>query len=520
MKLLPRLTPAARIALGLVSLMVTLLLVIDLGLKLVPNQADIERKIRETTSERLAVQITSLIQTQSWNTLKLTISESLARGKDILSLAVRQQDGKIVVQAGDHLRYWTPPAPGKSTLTEVRVPIYAQGGHWGDMEISYTPVTPTTLGEWLRTPLVALVLVIVPVGFLAFYLYVRRMLQYLDPTAAIPDRVRTAFDVLTEGVAVIDRSGRIMLFNKAFSQLHAYGSKEMMGKNLSQVPWLVDGGETPVTPWESAMQSQTHSGEHLYTIAQPDQSVRKVLINAAPIHDAKGKLRGCMVTFHDVTHQHHAKEKMQSAIDALEVSRVKIERQNEELIQLATRDSLTGCLNRRAFFAAAEPLFGKLRQEARDMSCIMADIDFFKQVNDTHGHLAGDHVIVSVARALTLHMRSGDLLCRYGGEEFCIVLPGASEEVALEVAERLRNEIQQHAGIGLRMVEGLRITSSFGVASLKSHAENLTELIELSDFALYHAKRNGRNRVSLWSDKLGQSEADIASLGTVAANRG
>jgi diguanylate cyclase (GGDEF)-like protein/PAS domain S-box-containing protein len=517
---LPRLTPAARITIGLVSLMVTLLLAIDIGLKLVPDQAVIERKIRETTSERLAVQITSLIQTRAWDTLKLTVSESLARDREILSLAVRQQNGKIVVQAGDHLRYWTPPAPGKSTLTDVRVPVYAQGGHWGDLEICYTPVTPKTLGEWLRTPLVALILVIVPAGFLVFYLYIRRMLQYLDPTAAIPDRVRAAFDVLAEGVAVIDRSGRIMLFNKAFSQLHTYGSQAMVGKNLSQVPWLVGSGEIPDTPWESAMQSQANIGGRLFTITQPDQSISKVLVNAAPIHDAKGKLRGCMVTFHDVTQQHHASEQMQSALAALETSRAKIELQNEELIQLATRDPLTGCLNRRAFFAAAEPLFGKLRQEARDMSCIMADIDFFKQVNDTHGHLVGDQVIVAIARALTLHMRGGDLLCRYGGEEFCIVLPGASEEVALEVAERLRNEIQQHVGTSLRTVEGLRITSSFGVASLKSNAETLTELIELSDFALYQAKRSGRNRVSLWNDKRDQGVADIASLGTAAANHG
>ena len=516
---LPHFTPAVRIALGLISLIVTLLLLIDIALNLVPDQTDMQRKIRESTSERLAVQVTSLIQAQEWDALKLTISEALSRDKEILSLAVRQQDGKIVVKAGDHHRHWVSPAEGKSTLTHVRVPVYARNTHWGDVEISYVPVTPQTLREWLQTPLVALGLVIVPAGFLAFYLYMRRTLQYLDPTSAIPDRVRVAFDALTEGVTVIDRSGRIMLHNKAFRQLHPYATDDMMGKNLSKLPWLVGSGEAPEIPWEYAMKSQTNTSGHLFTITQPDQGVVKVIVNAAPIEDARGKLRGCMVTFYDVTQLHRANEKMRSALVALEASREQVEKQNEELMRLATRDSLTGCLNRRAFFSAAEPLLDKLQQEARNMCCIMADIDSFKLVNDTHGHQVGDQVIVAVARALTLHMRGGDLLCRYGGEEFCMVLPGASEEVAMDVAERLRNEVEAHVGTSIRTVEGLRITSSFGVSSLKSGADNLSELIELADFALYTSKRGGRNRSTLWSEKLGQETVKNEPSGAVAGNR-
>ena len=516
---LPHFTPAVRISLGLISLIVTLLLLIDIALNLVPDQADMRRRIRESTSVRLAVQVTSLIQAQEWDALKLTISEALSRDKEILSLAVRQQDGKVIVKAGDHYQHWKPPAEGKSTLTHVRVPIYAKNAHWGDVEISYVPVTPQTIREWLQMPLVALGLVIVPAGFLAFYLYMRRTLQYLDPTAAIPDRVRVAFDALTEGVTVIDRSGRIMLHNKAFRQLHPYASEDMMGKNLSQLTWLVGSGEAPEVPWEYAMKSQINTSGHLFTITQPDQGVIKVIVNAAPIEDARGKLRGCMVTFYDVTQLHRANEKMRSALAALEASREQVEKQNEELMRLATRDSLTGCLNRRAFFSAAEPLFDKLREKARNMCCIMADIDSFKLVNDTYGHQVGDLVIVAVARALSLHLRGGDLLCRYGGEEFCMVLPGASEEVAMEVAERLRAEIEAHVGSSLRTVEGLRVTSSFGVVSLKSGADNLSKLIELADFALYTSKRNGRNQTTLWSEKLGQEAGPNVPSGAVAGNR-
>jgi diguanylate cyclase (GGDEF)-like protein/PAS domain S-box-containing protein len=500
----PRLTPAARIAVGLTSLVVTILLAVDIVLNLVPDQTDMLRKVRESTSERLAVQITSLIQANQWDALKATMGESIARDKDILSLAVRREDGRVVIEAGDHLHHWQAPAGGRSTLTDVRVPILDKDVHWGDVEISYRPVTPQTLMDWLRMPVVAIGLIVVPVGFLAFYLYMRRSLQYLDPTAAIPDRVRTAFDALTEGVTVIDKAGRIMMYNKAFRHLHPYASEDMIGKPLSGLAWLKSGGNATEIPWENAMRTQANVNGRLLTFTRPDQSEVRVVVNAAPIQDARGKLRGGIVTFYDVTELHRANEQMQTAMAALEASRAHIEEKNEELTRLATRDSLTGCLNRRAFYSMAEALFDKLKHEARNMSCIMFDIDFFKNVNDTYGHLVGDQVIVAVARALTLHMRGSDLLCRYGGEEFCIMLPGAPEEIAMDVAERLRHEVQQHVGEGLRSVKDLRVTGSVGVASLKSGAESVSELIELADFALYHSKRNGRNRVTLWSENMAE----------------
>jgi diguanylate cyclase (GGDEF)-like protein len=292
----------------------------------------------------------------------------------------------------------------------------------------------------------------------------------------------------------------------------------MMGKNLSQIPWLANSDEKADIPWETAMRTQANVGGQAFTIAQPDQNALKVIVNAAPIQDARGKLRGCMVTFHDVTQLHHANEQMRNALNALEASREQIEQQNVELVRLAERDSLTGCLNRRALFSTAEPLLGKLRQEARNMACIMADIDYFKRVNDTHGHLIGDQVIVAAARTMSDRMRGADLLCRYGGEEFCIVLPGASEEAAVEAAERMRQEIERQVGPSIRTVEDLHITCSFGVTSLRSGAETLPELIELADFALYASKRSGRNRVTLWTEVLGQkSENPLASM--AAGNR-
>ena len=96
-------------------------------------------------------------------------------------------------------------------------------------------------------------------------------------------------------------------------------------------------------------------------------------------------------------------------------------------------------------------------------------------------------------------LRECDLLCRYGGEEFCFILPGSTQEQAAEVAERLRHSIETQAGAAVRDIPGLRITSSFGVASIKLGAKDAPELIDQADNALYESKKSGRNRVSVWS---------------------
>jgi diguanylate cyclase (GGDEF)-like protein len=160
---------------------------------------------------------------------------------------------------------------------------------------------------------------------------------------------------------------------------------------------------------------------------------------------------------------------------------------------------MTGCLNRRAFFEAADPLFDKLRAKQDELCCVMSDIDHFKSFNDRYGHTVGDMVIKSVAKCLGSELREVDLLCRYGGEEFCILLPGSTAEQAQDIAERLRAEIEAHAGAAIRDIPGIRITSSFGVASIAQGARDTAELIDQADNALYQSKKNGRNRVSIWA---------------------
>jgi len=186
--------------------------------------------------------------------------------------------------------------------------------------------------------------------------------------------------------------------------------------------------------------------------------------------------------------------------DRLEQYRIEILRQNEQLQHLATRDSLTGCLNRRAFFNAVGSAFADVKARRRPMAFVMVDIDHFKAVNDSFGHPVGDEVIQAVARTLAQQIRPQDLLCRYGGEEFCVFLPDIDGDQAYTVAERLRASIESNVGRSIRSMQGISVSASLGVALMKADTSSSTMmLIEQADEALYVAKRSGRNRVSVYA---------------------
>lgn len=160
---------------------------------------------------------------------------------------------------------------------------------------------------------------------------------------------------------------------------------------------------------------------------------------------------------------------------------------------LARIDPLTGLLNRRAFLEHAGRVWSTARRSDRPLATMMIDIDFFKQVNDTHGHGMGDLVLQEVARLISEASRSGDFAARWGGEEFVILLPETTAAQAAYGAERLRERI---AGLRLGMPHSpVILSASFGIAERGKHA-SLDELIQEADQWLYRAKASGRNRVA------------------------
>lgn len=175
-----------------------------------------------------------------------------------------------------------------------------------------------------------------------------------------------------------------------------------------------------------------------------------------------------------------------------------IEQLQAELREQALNDPLTGLYNRRYLNEAIEREIAQARHEKAFLSVIVSDIDHFKTINDSHGHQIGDKLLTEIATVMKTNARESDIVCRYGGEEFLLVLPGANLASAVRRAEELRQKCQKilvrHEG------EDLKVTMSFGVATYPDHGEGAGEIITQADKALYRSKQNGRNQVTLWKE--------------------
>ena len=170
---------------------------------------------------------------------------------------------------------------------------------------------------------------------------------------------------------------------------------------------------------------------------------------------------------------------------------------NRKLDYLAARDPLTNCYNRRALFDLMNRSFVNL-DSLGEYCIIMVDIDNFKEVNDTHGHNAGDTVLRGIAIILNQGVRQNDITVRYGGEEFCIVLSGVVPDQAMKIVEAIRQKVEKS------YFDSVAVTCSFGVTSIQFNAQTPAELIHQADLALYKSKKSGRNKVTLWSEELGR----------------
>ncbi|MGQ9576126.1 MAG: diguanylate cyclase [Thermoguttaceae bacterium] len=177
------------------------------------------------------------------------------------------------------------------------------------------------------------------------------------------------------------------------------------------------------------------------------------------------------------------------------------------LSQMARTDPLTGLLSRRTFFDVLAREWERAKRFSLPMSCVMADLDFFKRVNDLYGHPAGDAILKTVANLLQEGCRASDAVCRYGGEEFCVLLPETREHDAAGWAERLRKRIGSLVfPVGTKE---LRITCSFGTAQNHADTQTCEQLVDQADQALLCAKRSGRDRVVRFESLCESSELEL-----------
>ncbi|BBO81807.1 hypothetical protein DSCO28_23730 [Desulfosarcina ovata subsp. sediminis] len=486
-------TPTIRLSIALALLTVNLLFVAN-QIGMIPDPSKSVMELRKALSESLALQFSFAAEQGEMPIIRKTLRAVVARNADIRSAAIRTVDGQLLALEGEHLAYWHPPANGKSTPTHVYVPIYRDDKQWAAVEIRFARFLGDQFIIGMARPFVKLQVFMGLAGFLCYFFILRRALRELDPTAVIPKRVQSAFDALQEGVLILDKDEQVVMVNQSFATLLDKSPESVIGLKGSELGWLKCRAPEEIRqlPWFKMMKDgRERHGESLNLRNNKGGKI-KLAVNATFITDSSGKPRGTLLTFDDITQLEEKNFELNHTLEKLQEANQEIQEKSRELETLANRDPLTLCLNRRALARHFDPLFAHAVTNGRHLCCLMADIDFFKSVNDRYGHAVGDQVIKAVADVLKGATRETDLVGRYGGEEFCVVMPELPLESAFKTAERIRQTIEK------RSCSGINITLSLGVAALQSDANTPEELIDLADKALYAAKKSGRNRVVIW----------------------
>lgn len=189
----------------------------------------------------------------------------------------------------------------------------------------------------------------------------------------------------------------------------------------------------------------------------------------------------------------------------LELKNQQLKETLQKMEEMAARDPLTSLYNRRYFADMLERCFAESTRYGKDLACIMADLDGFKKLNDTKGHQWGDRILRATANMISSNLRVMDIAARYGGDEFVILLPHASAELACQVGERISSQftLQMRAIVP----SSLTLTMSLGIAAIQhNHPTNSDQLVALADEALYAAKHLGKNRTII-SEKIGTPPA-------------
>lgn len=473
---------AARLAVT-VALIVSSNLSLAMMMGLLPDLTEQAVQKRVQFAELIAINSASLAENNRLADLQQVLEQFQTRNEELLSLGIRKREGGYRLTIGDHKQNWKESERGAEQLA---IEIKSKGRVWGTIELRFQPLQAVSGSGMWGYPL-DLILYVSAASCLLSWFTLARTFRYLDPSKVVPNRVRSALDSLAEGLVLIDREQRIVHANQAFGKMVFRDCEELVGTSLTELRWnFAVEGQADTPPWVVSIQTQEPIVGRLIE-ARHDRETFKYKVNTNPIAGPKNECRGVLISFDDVTQLEQKKNDLAKLVATLEQSRDEIQEQNAKLQFLASRDPLTKCYNRRTFWE----LFEKVWETSdRDLvSVIMLDIDFFKQINDNHGHSKGDDVLRETG-ALLLHLVGDEgIVCRFGGEEFAVLL----YKVDLEGATRFANAFNrafQRCKVG-----GLNVTCSVGLSNRQFRAMDSQHLLDQADQCLYAAKRNGRNQV-------------------------
>lgn len=454
--------------------------------RIAPRQDESLSRERFRQAQALGGSVAALAESGRIDRLRTMLEQLRLQDNDLVSVGIRRNIGGYRLEIGPHRDTWTGQ-PGRSN--EISIEIQANRSLWGHLELCYGEQQSVRgiLGRLTTYPGNFILFVSSSTCLLSWMLF-SRIFRYLDPAKVVPGRVRSALDTLAEGLVLLDPSETIVHANDAFGRMLDVDPTSLIGQRLDLWLWRVaDRKEASELPWQTGLRTRQEQNGVLLHL-EVGKETRKYLVNANPILTDQGTgCRGALISFDDVTLLERKKQDLAETIESLRHSRDEIHLQNRKLRFLASRDPLTSCFNRRSFWKFFE---GYWKSSPNDrLNVLMVDIDHFKSINDNHGHSTGDAVLRETG-AILMHLvgRQG-LVCRFGGEEFSVLLPNLDLSTASDVANAIHTAFQ-HCRVG-----GLEVTASIGLSNRMFGAMDAQHLLDQADQCLYAAKRNGRNQV-------------------------
>lgn len=296
-----------------------------------------------------------------------------------------------------------------------------------------------------------------------------------------------------QGLTVLDQRGEFEFVNPAYARLIGRTQVDIVGKKPLNFNHPDD---VEILKKSHRKRKSGKSNTYQIRLLHADGSAVPVLITGVP-RLKQEKYIGSIAVITDLSEQKTAEKKLRRVNEQLRIQVKEIERLQSTLREEAIRDPLTNLFNRRYLHETMIRELHICKREKKELCVIMMDIDHFKKINDKYGHSVGDQFLIALADLIKDYARGSDIACRYGGEEFLLVMPGANARAAARRAEEIRKKCAEiHIPHGSKK---LNITLSLGVAGYPAHAKDTQEIIVKADQALYLSKSSGRNCVTVWN---------------------
>jgi signal transduction histidine kinase/CheY-like chemotaxis protein/HPt (histidine-containing phosphotransfer) domain-containing protein len=273
-------------------------------LGIVPDRESAVREGRAALAESIAVHSTMAVMSTNLQHLEADFKLLADRNADLLSLALRRQDGQILAATEDHAEHWQEMGGEYSKDTQVQVPIWAEERKWGQLELRFKGLNESGIMGVFQTPMLRTLVFLGVLCFVAFSLYLGKVLRQLDPSKAIPGRVRSALDTLAGGLLVLDHKEQIVLANKSFAALLGKTPDDLLGYRAGDLPWMdTEGNEVEASgrPWVQALHRGEAQTNCMLRLSLPDREWLTFSVNCSPVLGAGAKYAGVLISFDDIT---------------------------------------------------------------------------------------------------------------------------------------------------------------------------------------------------------------------------